>query len=203
MIDTAFWDGAFARVVIAFFAIVDPLGNVLIFYLLTRALAPRRRILVAAIAVGSAGALLIVFTLAGQQVLDLLGISTPSFQVAAGLLLLLPAYGMVSRGEPIEPSQEADLDPFQVALVPLATPLLAGPGALATAISLAGTAGPGRTLIGLSAVLLLSFVLFAVADRLFALLGTALLRLITRLVGILLFALAVDFILKGLQAIFG
>lgn len=203
MIDGFFWDGALARVVIAFFAIIDPLGNVLIFYLLTRTLSPRRRILVAAVATGAAGALLVIFSLAGQQVLDLLGISTASFQVAAGLLLLLPAYGMVSRGEPIEPGHEGDLDPLQVALVPLATPLLAGPGALATAISLAGSAGAGRTIVGLSAVLLLSFALFAAADRLFALLGTALLRLITRLVGILLFAIAVDFVLTGLQEIFG
>ena len=191
-----------ARAFISFFAIVDPIGNVLVFYLLTHTLPRARQRLVATVSVSTAGALLVFFSLGGQEALDFLGISADSFKVAAGLLLLLPAYRLVEHGQPMEVSQEEALDPIQVALVPLATPLLAGPGALATATSLSQTLGPGTTILAIVLVLALSLALFAGARWLFVWLGPAPLRLMSRLVGILLFAIAVDFILDGLSAIF-
>lgn len=190
------------RAFVSFFAIIDPIGNILVFYLLTRHLDPRQQLQAAVVAVVAAAAMLVIFSVSGQEVLDFLGITGDSFKVAAGLLLLLPAYYLVARGQPIEVMEEEAMEPVEVALVPLATPLLAGPGAIATAISFSKTIGPETTILAMMLVLALSLLLFIAAGWLFLRLGASALRLLSRLVGILLFAIAVDLVLDGLAAIF-
>jgi multiple antibiotic resistance protein len=188
---------------VAFFAVVDPVGNVLVFYLLTAGLRRGDRLRVALVAVAAAGALLMLFCVAGSEVLAFLAISDESFRVAAGLLLLLPAYRLVTEGQPVEASAPTTAAPIEMALVPLAMPLLAGPGALATATALTASLGLGRTLVALGGVLVLSLAAFVAADWLLRWLGRAVLRLLARLVGLLLFTIAVEFILSGLRAYFG
>jgi multiple antibiotic resistance protein len=192
----------FARAFISFFAIIDPLGNLIVFYLLTQPLPSTQRRLVAVVSIIMAFALLLLFILAGQEVFDFLDISFDSFKAAAGLMLLLPAYRLVSEGQPIEVKPGEKVDPMQVALVPLATPLIAGPGALATAISLTNDMGRGITISSSALVLALSLAIFAAAGWLFEKLGLSFLRLLSRLVGILLFAIAVDLVLEGLKDFF-
>ncbi len=192
----------FARAFVSFFAIIDPLGNVLVFYLLTQTFSLRQRIFVAIAATTAAWAMLVLFVLAGHEVLEFLDISFDSFKAAAGLLLLLPAYRLVSEGQPMDVTKTREAEPIQVALVPLATPLIAGPGALAIAISFADTLGATTTILSSGAVLGLSLVMFAVSGVLFVWLGQSVLRLLSRLVGILLFAIAVDLVLEGLKAFF-
>jgi multiple antibiotic resistance protein len=190
--------GDLARALVSFFAIIDPLGNVLVFHLLTQGMGARQKTTVATAAVAAAFVLVVIFSLSGVEVLDFLGISASSFQVAAGVLLVLPAYRMVERGEGIEvqggKGEEAMLG---IALVPLATPLLVGPGALAATVSFSQSMGPEVPVIGAGAVLAASWAAFMGSDLVFRLLGEAALRLLTRLVGILLMAIAVDFILEG------
>jgi multiple antibiotic resistance protein len=192
----------FARAFVSFFAIIDPIGNVLVFYLLTQNLPQRQRLLVALAATTTAWTMLVLFVLAGHEVLDFLGISFDSFKTAAGLLLLLPAYRLVSEGQPMDITRARENDPLQIALVPLATPLIAGPGALAIAISFADTLGATTTILSSGAVLGLSLAMFAASGVLFLWLGQSVLRLLSRLVGILLFAIAVDLVLEGLRAFF-
>ena len=192
----------FGRAFVSFFAIIDPLGNAVVFHLFTRDLPYDRKVLVAVVSILAAAALLILFSLAGQEVLEFLGISEDSFKVAAGLLLLLPAYRLVEHGQPMDAGDRAGADPLQVALVPLATPLLAGPGALAAAISFSDSFGVGVTVGALNAVLAGCFLLFIAAERLLHLLGPSFMRVVARLVGILLFAIAIDFILEGADAFF-
>ncbi len=191
-----------ARAFISFFAIVDPIGNVAVFYLLAKSFSLARRVQIATVAVGTALALLLVFALAGREVLDFLDISVDSFKVAAGFLLLPTAYRLVERGQSIDVVDGEAADPVQIAVAPLATPLIAGPGALATAISLSDTLGRTPTVLGGGLVLLLTFVAFTAAAWVFQVLGAAVLRLLSRLVGILLVAIAADFILEGLSATF-
>lgn len=191
-----------ARAFISFFAIVDPIGNVAVFYLLAKTFGLARRVQIATVAVGTALALLLVFALAGREVLDFLDISVDSFKVAAGFLLLPTAYRLLERGQSIDISAGEEADPVQIAVAPLATPLIAGPGALATAISLSDTLGRTPTVLGAGLVLLLTFVAFTAAAWVFQVLGASLLRLLSRLVGILLVAIAADFILEGLSATF-
>jgi len=196
------------RASISFFAIIGPVSNVLIFHILSQRLALRERISMAFVGVGVAFVMLLLFSLAGEKLLDYLNISKESFQVAAGALLVLPALRLVEKGEPM-PAEEERMKvegeragPYQWAVVPLAVPLLAGPGALATAISFSTDMGRGTTLAAVAIVLGLAFLMFSAAGWLFRFLGPSLLRLLSRIVGIVLAAVAANLILEGLSAIF-
>jgi multiple antibiotic resistance protein len=162
-------------------------------------MAVRQRVQVAAIAVLAAGVMLVAFALGGHDVLDFLDISDPAFRVAAGALLLIPAYRMVTHGRFLEPPEGETPQPVDIALVPMATPLMAGPGALAAATSFSQSAGRTETILAIVLVLSVSFVAFVTAERVFGLLGASTLRLLTRLVGIVLVAIAVQFVIEGLQ----
>ena len=193
----------FLRAFISFFAIIGPTSNILIFHVFSRRLAPRERVAMALLSVGVAFAMIVAFSLGGETVLDYLNISNESFQVAAGALLVLPALRLVEKGEPMEVTEEENrLGPFQLAVVPLATPLLAGPGALAAAISFSSDIGSGTTLLAAAVVLGLAFLGFSAAGWVFRIVGPSILRLLSRIVGIILAAVAADFILEGLSAIF-
>ncbi|MCL6507569.1 MAG: hypothetical protein K6T59_11125, partial [Bryobacteraceae bacterium] len=139
--------------IVAFFAIIDPPGNVLVFYLLTEHLAYRQRLQVALVAVVAAGALLTLFALGGREALAFLGISAESFRVAAGLLLLVPAYRLVAAGQPLDHVEREAASPIELALVPLAMPLIAGPGALATTIAFTEVRGAPATILAFTVVL--------------------------------------------------
>jgi multiple antibiotic resistance protein len=189
-----------AQALVSFFAIIDPLGNILVFHLFTRGFSFGQKLFAASVAVAAAFAMLLVFALAGHEVLDFLGISTESFKVAAGLLLLPPAYRLVTEGQPTPVDEGAHPEPLDFALVPLATPLIAGPGALAATTSFSDSIGTGTTLAAIAIVLLITLVSFAAADWLFRIAGAPLLKVMSRIVGIVLFAIAVDFVLEGTLA---
>ncbi|MEX0683171.1 MAG: MarC family protein [Dehalococcoidia bacterium] len=191
-----------ARSFVAFFVIIDPVGNLVVFNLMTNKMAFAQRMQVAVIAVVAAGTMLIGFALGGHEMLDFLNISDAAFQVAAGALLLIPAYRLVTQGQFYESPAEATPAPADIALVPMATPLMAGPGALASATSLSETAGRDDTIPAIVLVLLVSFAAFVLAERVFGLLGASTMRLLTRLVGIILVAIAVQFVIDGLRASF-
>jgi multiple antibiotic resistance protein len=187
-----------AQAFASFFAIIDPLGNILVFYLFTQHFAFRQKLLAASVAVAASFLMLLAFALAGHDVLDFLSISPESFEVAAGLLLLPPAYRLVTEGQPAREDEREASGPLDFALVPLATPLIAGPGALAATTSFSEQVGRGETLGAIALVLAITLVAFVAADQIFRLLGAALLRLMSRIIGIVLFAIAVDFVLDGL-----
>ena len=188
-----------AEALVSFFAIIDPLGCVLVFHLFTQRFSQRDKLFAALVAVTAAFVMLAGFSLGGNEVLDFLGIESSSFRVAAGLLLMLPAYRLIMEGQPATVDSASRDGPLEFALVPLATPLIAGPGALAATTSFSQTVGRETTIAAVSIVLLLTFVAFAAADWLFRLTGATLLRLVARIVGILLFAIAVDFVLDGVR----
>ena len=190
------------RTFVAFFVIIDPVGNLVVFNVLSGSMSSRQRLEVAAIAVLAAGTMLAAFAVGGQEVLEFLNISDAAFRIAAGALLLIPAYRMVTQGRFLETAAEENPKPVDVALVPLATPLMAGPGALAAATSLSQSVGHEETITAIVLVLLVSFVAFIAAERVFGLLGESTMRLLTRLVGIILVAIAVQFVIEGLQVSF-
>jgi len=101
------------QALVSFFAIIDPVGNIIVFYLFTRGFVWRQKALAASVAVLASWAMLLAFSLGGERVLDLLGISFESFRIAAGLLLMPPAYNLVMHGEPthVEGGQP-QLDPL-------------------------------------------------------------------------------------------
>jgi multiple antibiotic resistance protein len=186
-----------AQAIVSFLAIIDPIGNVLVFHLFTRHLELRQKLIAAAIAISAAFVMLLAFSLGGREVLEFLGISHESFQVAAGLLLVPPAYRLVTEGQPAHVEEGTSANPLDFALVPLATPLIAGPGALAATTALTESAGLETTIVAFTVVLLITLAGFAAADQIFRLAGAPVLRVLARIVGILLFAIAVDFVLEG------
>jgi multiple antibiotic resistance protein len=187
---------------VSLFVIIDPIGNILVFQIYSETLHARDRLIAALIAVAAALVMLLAFTFGGEKALDFLGISQASFQVAAGLLLLPSAYRLVMEGEPAGVRTQYSRRPLDFALVPLATPLIAGPGALAAATSFSVQEGRLETMAAVVAVLAITLVAFSLAGWIFRKLGGPFLRLSARIVGIILFSIAVDFVLDGLRVVF-
>jgi multiple antibiotic resistance protein len=190
------------QALVSLFVIIDPIGNILVFHLYSSHFGTRQRLVAATIAVLAAFLMLAIFSAGGQEALEFLGISKAGFSVAAGLLLLPPAYRLVTEGEPAPSDANHSRQPIDFALVPLATPLIAGPGALAATASFAGSEGTLETIGAVAIVLAITFAAFAFAGTVFRLLGEPFLRLAARIVGIILFAIAVDFVLDGLEVVF-
>ena len=192
----------FAEALLAFFAIIDPVGNVLVFGVLTAGGTARQRAAVAAVSVTAAGAILIPATFFGGSVLDVLNISVESFQIAAGILLIIPAIRLVESGMPMKIAEPEPADMMMTrAFVPLATPLLAGPGAIATAVVFRETLGGVSTAGAILVILLFTAILFAAAARVVGLVGRTPVLVLAKIVGILLTAVAVQLIFRGLDAL--
>lgn len=198
---------------VALFVVIDPIGLVPLFVALTRGTAApaRRRIALRAITI--AAALLLLFGLVGEALLNFLGISLAAFRIAGGLLLFLTALEMLferrtkrreDQADQANPTHDPEDDP---SVFPLAMPLIAGPGAIATMILLAGPADGDPLHLAqvagvMLAVLALVWILFQLATPLERMLGPVGINVTTRLLGMLLAALSVQFVLDGLLETF-
>ena len=200
-------DPAYAAYVTAFvtlFVIVDPIGLTPMFVALTQGQTSQHRRRIALRACVTAAAILTLFGLLGDKVLGFVGISMPAFRIAGGILLFLTALDMLfnRRSKRREGEHPNDNDP---SVFPLAIPLIAGPGAIATMILLTtgGSAGVAWILsvhLVMLAVVAITFVLFLAATPLERALGPVGINVVTRILGMLLAALAVQFVLDGIRA---
>ncbi len=179
--------------------IMDPVGNAPVFVALTSDLSPEESRRAASAAVAGAAGLVLGFALFGQLVLDYLNVSLESLSIAGGLLLLLVALEML-RGVGPPPTGARN-----VALVPLATPLLAGPGAIAEAMVLVrrhpGAAGRAAVVGGILVALLVVGAALLLAERLSRAVGPTIVQFLTRVLGLLLSAIAVQLIVDGVRAL--
>lgn len=197
--DTAFLVTSF----VALFVVIDPIGLAPVFIALTRGMSPRERVAVGIRACVISVGLLTLFGLAGEGVLNFIGISMPAFRIAGGILLFLTALDMLfeRRTERREGQQSAPADDPSV--FPLAMPLIAGPGAMATMILLVGQTDTGWGLLTvhlvMGAVVGICFLLFRLAGPMERALGRTGTLVITRLLGMLLAALSVQFVIDGLR----
>ncbi|WP_434733954.1 MarC family protein [Rhizobium sp. YTUHZ044] len=188
---------------------IDPPGLAPLFLGLTTGMSRAQRTQVALRGSTIAFIILAVFALFGAGVLGVLGISIGAFRIAGGLLLFLIAFEMVfeKRQDRKEKATEVAItkDHIEnVAVFPLALPLIAGPGAISATILLAGTLATSigkLQLIGvLAANLLLTFVMLLVAERLDRFLGVTGRAILTRLLGVILAALAAQFVVDGAKS---
>jgi multiple antibiotic resistance protein len=190
--------------------VVDPVGLAPTFLAVTEGLPDHARNSVALRAALIAGAILIGTALIGDWLLRALGISLPAFRIAGGLLLFAISFEMVfgvrmrREGEVAEQAVEEHVR--NVAAFPLAIPLLAGPGAITATLLLAGRAGRDFLLIGLLLavvvlVALASFLCFVAAGRIGRLLSLTGNIVLSRLLGVVLAALAVQFVVDGIRAL--
>ena len=195
---------------VTLFVVIDPIGTAPLFVALTQGMDTARRRSIGIRACLIAAILLALFGIAGEDFLRFIGISMPAFQIAGGILLFLTALDMLfdrrtqRRRDHADEGNAAPTDDPSV--FPLAMPLIAGPGAMATMVLLIGDAGRSAqgvlfvTLVMLAviALVLLAFLSAGLIERLLRRTGT---MVMTRLFGLLLAALSVQFVLNGATAI--
>jgi multiple antibiotic resistance protein len=186
--------------------LVDPIAVVPTFLVMTASDSHERRRSMARRACIAAAAILLVFAIGGRFIFQAFGITLPAFRVAGGAILWVVAMDMLhgsrttQEGEPeLSEGQEKE----DVAITPLAVPMLAGPGAISTAMVLAGQAHSlVQSLIVYAAIVLtlaIAWVMLSLGDRLLAYLGRTGIRVVMRIMGLLLAALAAEFILSGVR----
>ncbi|MCP5072159.1 MAG: MarC family protein [Rhodobacteraceae bacterium] len=190
---------------VTLFVIIDPIGLTPMFIALTRGTSAAERRAIALRATGVAFVILALFAVLGESLLSGIGIGMPAFRISGGVLLFLTAVDMLferrsaRRDKQSESSERADPSVF-----PMATPLIAGPGSMAAMILLVGN-GDVRidalvtTVSAMFCVIIVALALFLLSGGLERLLGRTGINVITRLLGMLLAALAVQFIVDGVR----
>ncbi|MDF2493449.1 MarC family protein [Sphingomonas sp.] len=196
---------------ITFFVIIDPPGCAPIYAGLTTDASAQQRRSMAIRAVGVATGILLVFALFGEKLLKGLGIELASFQIAGGIMLFLIALEMVFEKRTQRREDRAAAVALEevedVSIFPMAMPMIAGPGSIASVMLLmSGSNGLNQSLVvfaALAVVLLITLVALIAAGPLMRLMGHKIEAVITRLLGVLLAALAVQFVIDGVQAQLG
>ncbi len=196
----------YTKIFITLFAIVDPPGIIPIIIAFTAGMTAQKRDRVGRLASLSVLGILLAALLLGEVILEFFGVSIHSFRTAGGILLLLISITMLMSDKPM-PSVSTDVDATaSIAIVPLSTPLLAGPGAISTVILDAHKAqSPGHYAAMALILALLSLTVwltFLVAPWVSRRLGAIGSNIVTRLMGLLLAAIAVEFIAGGLRGLF-
>jgi multiple antibiotic resistance protein len=208
--DAGFAVSAFAAV----FAIVNPLGNIPFFFAVTDGYTPEQKHRVAIkVALVTAG-VLFTFALFGQWIFSIYGITIPSFKIAGGLLLFSIAFSMLqgqrSKTKLTDEEKADALQKESVGIVPLGIPMFAGPGAITTVMILVSDSSTspdaGLELVAIAVAIILtvviSYITLSYSDRIFNLMGRSGAMAFSRIMGLLLAAVAVNFILRGIaQAI--
>lgn len=199
---------ALVQTFITLFVTIDPIGCVPLFLSLTRDMTPAQRRKTAIRGVIIAAIILIVFILVGQRILDSSGISIPAFQMAGGVVLILVALQMVfhtpSDPDQDDPQKSAGAD---IAVFPLAMPFIAGPGAMIALLLLTDhrkytLAEQALTTVLLLAVLAVTLLILLSAQPLMRIFGRTGTDVVTRVLGLILCALAVENFLAGLSVYF-
>lgn len=191
----------FFEVFMTLFVIVDPPGTVPIFMALTGTYTAKQRSRAALLAVGVAVAIIVVFALFGQLILSYMHISLPALQFAGGMMLLLMALQLVA-GKEEEMSAGENVN---IALVPLGTPLLGGPGAIVAVMLFAQQSGgePVRVSAMIAALVLIAvliYVFLRFSGVIAELLGEGGVTLVTRIAGVLLAAISTQMVFDAVRA---
>jgi multiple antibiotic resistance protein len=199
----------YLRFLVTLTAVLDPFLAVPIFLAVTASRSVRSRVVLVRMVAVTVFAVLAAAALLGETILELIGASLAAFRVGGGLVLLLMALAMLNAqiGRVRQTEEEtAELEAGEAAgVVPLAVPLLAGPGAISTTIIAAqkgGGAHLAAILVCIALVSLLSWVVLRAANAIGDRLGTTGLNLATRLLGLLLAAFAIQTMAEGLRELF-
>jgi multiple antibiotic resistance protein len=186
--------------------LVDPIAVIPAYLAFTRRESAEHRRRTATIACIAAGIALLVFAAGGDLILRAFGITLAAFRIAGGLILWFVAMDMLRAERPTQegpPELVEGEEKQDVALTPLAVPMLAGPGAMSTVMVLSAQArSPMHSAVvyaSIGVTMVLSWLTLRAADRLFTRIGETGIRVATRLMGVLLAAIAVQFVLTGIR----
>jgi len=199
----------FGSALVTFLVVIDPPGCVPISASLTRGAdaAHRRSMAIRSAIIG--GAILLFFALLGKPMLQALGISLASFRIAGGIMLFLIALDMVfeRRTQRREDRAQSVEGVDDISVFPMAIPMIAGPGSIATAMLMVsradGLAQIGVVLGAMALVVLVTMVSLLASGPLMRLLGERIEAMITRVLGVILAALAAQFVVDGIRESFG
>lgn len=192
---------------IGLFVVIDPVGSVPLFIALTRMMEKHERKAVSKIAIITAAALLIVFAVAGTQILAIFGITIFSFMVAGGVLLFmvsieLMTHGVWRFGGEVVGKGVSNPALGESGVVPLAFPLLAGPGAITSVIISFQTAGLIVTMLSIVIVISATYIVLLLVNPIYRLLGRRGSMIITRVFAVFIAAIAVQYIVQGAKHLF-
>lgn len=201
---------ALARSTIALLVVIDPLGTVPLFIALTHRMERVRQRAVSKTIIITAGSLLFAFALAGNQIFAVFGITISSFMIAGGVLLFIVAVELLTSGgwrfsggaggggdAAAQQASEED-----AGVVPLAFPLLAGPGAITAVIISLETAGLVVTALAILINTGITYVVLRYADNIYRVLGRRGTMIVTRVFAVFVAAIAVQFIIQGAKELF-
>lgn len=203
---------------IALFVVIDPIGVIPLFVSLTRNMSKKERKTVTSNAILTTGILLFIFAVAGTQILTIFGITISSFMIAGGILLFIVAIELMTRGEwtfsipsstmlsknkskdVIKSSSQDAKNNFQgeSGVVPLAFPLLAGPGAITAVIISYQTNGLVTSILSIAIVLFVTYIIFRIANMINNVLGQRGSMIVTRVFAIIVAAIAIQYIIQGI-----
>jgi multiple antibiotic resistance protein len=198
------------KIGIALFAIVNPIGSVPIFISATEGWSRHDRARISKTVAFTVFMVLSLSAVLGDKILAFFSISIPSFQVGGGILLILIAismmYGKMSEARQTREEAAAVAEREAIAIVPLSIPLLAGPGAISSMI-IAAQASPGLVgqlslMLPIGVVCLMVWLALSLSTSIAERMGTIGINIVTRLMGLILAAMAVEFIANGLQGLF-
>ncbi|MFN7220426.1 MAG: MarC family protein [Burkholderiales bacterium] len=197
---------AYLKILVALLVIVNPLGIIPVFVAMTADNTDLQRKHIARIAAQTVAVVLLVSALLGERVLEMFGISIPSFKVAGGILIMISAIAMMqaspAREKQTPEEAEEAIAKASIAVVPLGIPLLAGPGAMSTMVIYVSES---RTLVHLGAVLIIALLValivwlaLKIASRVGRYMSVTTVNVATRIMGLLLAALAVEIFAGGI-----
>ncbi|HVW55867.1 MAG TPA: MarC family protein [Rhizobiaceae bacterium] len=203
------WDILF-NAFVTLLVTIDPPGLAPLFLALTGGMnrSQRQQVAIRASLIGFI--VLAVFALAGAEILGVFGITLPAFRVAGGMLLFFIAFEMIFEKRQDRKEKSADTAITQdmihdIAAFPLAIPLIAGPGAISATVLLSGKFHGPLSVLGLIAIILaclvISYLVFVLAEHIDRFLGATGRSVLTRLLGVILAALAVQFVADGIRAL--
>jgi len=191
-------------VFMAFFAIMNPIANTAVFAGLTGDKNKLEQRKIAAKALIITFIVIASFAVLGKSIFHLFGITLPALRITGGILVFIVGYHML-QGSGSKLHHTQDDDSSDVAVSPLAVPLLAGPGTIATAMNYSSSNGWMEIIITLSvfAVLcLITFICFIFSSRILAAIGNSGLSIVTRLMGLILAVIGVQMLLVGIKSAF-
>jgi multiple antibiotic resistance protein len=198
----------FITVFTAIFAIVDPIGNIPIFYSITQRYSKEERLKIIKTAIITALIVLVVFGLIGNYIFMLFHITIPAFRIAGGLLLFRVAfnmlYGVTPGTKTTQREKEEAIEKEAVGIVPMGIPLLAGPGSISTVMLYNSNGNIVNIIIvfiSIFTTLIITYILLRNLDRIFNKLGRVGTHAISRIMGLILAAIAIQFLINGIHQI--
>jgi multiple antibiotic resistance protein len=184
---------------LGYFAIMNPLANTAVFVGLTESLSSKDRYKIAKRALILTFVIIVLFAVLGKALFHFFGISLPALRIAGGVLVSLIGYHML-HGESSSLHKGSDSSPDDIAISPLAVPILAGPGTIATTISYSASGNWSDIIITILVFMILciiTYVCFISGERILAIIGKNVLNIVTRLMGLILTVIGVQMIIEG------